>query len=165
MKKLIYTSLFAVLALASCQNEAKKAEATDSVVIAAPPPPVASVDTLTPPPPPAEPQDKKVYEFVGMDQPPTYPGGMEAFYKFLGANLKYPATAIAKNVQGNVFLSFIIEEDGTVSNVKADNKLGSGTEEEAVRVLKLSKKWNPGKDKGVAVRTAYKLPVKFSLQK
>ena len=80
-----------------------------------------------------------------------------------GQNIKYPPAALAKKVQGSVFLEFIIEKDGSISNIKVQRSLGSGTDEEAIRVLKLSKKWNPGVKDGKLVRTFYKMPIKFSL--
>lgn len=134
MKKLIFSSLFAVLLLALCQNQ-----------------------TMA--------QAGKVYDFTSLNHPPTYPGGIEQLYSFLGKNIKYPKAAADKKIQGNVYLSFIVNEDGTVSDIKADNKLGGGTDEEAIRVLKMAKKWNPGLDNKKPVRVAYKLPVKFTLNK
>ncbi len=134
MKKLFFSSLFAMLLLILCLNETKA-------------------------------QDEKVYSFVSMKHPPTYPGGMAALYKFLGQNIKYPKEAIDKNIQGNVFVSFIVGKDGSVSDIKVDRKVGGGTDEEAVRVLKMMKRWNPGTENGKAVKVAYKMPVKFTLDK
>ena len=79
--------------------------------------------------------------------------------------MKYTDTAIKNNVQGSVLVSFIIEQDGTLADTKVEKKLGSGTDEEAIRVLKLSKKWNPGLIDGKPVRVKYNIPVKFSLSK
>ncbi len=169
MKKIILSSLIAVLMLCSCQNETKSDQETkDTTAVVPPPPPVSSSpnDTVPPPPPqpPIDSTDQKVYNFVSMKTPPTYPGGIAKFYDFLGKNIKYPPQAIEKNVQGNVQVDFIVEKDGSVTDIKVvDKKLGHGIEEEAVRVLKLSKKWNPGMNDGKPVRAKYRIPVKFSL--
>lgn len=153
MRKLIYSSLFAMLLLVSCQNQTKTENTATIDTNATATEPVPSEDEQT------------LYEVTSIDSPATYPGGTAEFYKFIGNNLKYPDTAIKNNVQGNVLVSFIIEQDGTLADVKVEKKLGYGTDEEAVRVLKLSKKWNPGKLEGKPVRVKYNIPVKFSLAK
>lgn len=109
-------------------------------------------------------EDNNVYSFVSMENPPAYPGGIEKFYKFLGDNIKYPPMAAENNITGNVFVSFTVEKDGSLTDIKIDRKLGYGTDEEAVRVLKLSKRWNPGMQNGKPVRVKYNIPIKFSLQ-
>jgi len=134
MKKLIFSSLIAVLLLSFCQNKA-----------------VAQVE------------DNTVYNFVSMENPPSYPGGIANFYKFLGDNMKYPQQAKDDNVQGSVYVSFTVEKDGSLNDIKVDRKLGGGTDEEAVRVLKLSKRWNPGMQNGKVVRVKYNIPIKFSI--
>lgn len=109
-------------------------------------------------------QGDKLYDHVSLDNPPTYPGGIAQFYNFLGANIKYPKAAMDDNVQGIVYVSFIVEKDGLLTNIKTEAaKLGSGTDEEAVRILKLSKRWNPGTQDGKAVRVKYNIPVKFAI--
>jgi len=109
-------------------------------------------------------EDNTVYSFVSMENPPAFPGGIEKFYKFLSDNIKYPPMAAENNIQGNVFVSFTVEKDGSLTDIKIDRKLGHGTDEEAVRVLKLSKRWNPGMQNGKPVRVKYNIPIKFSLQ-
>lgn len=113
----------------------------------------------------AQAQANKVYNFASMKNPPTYPGGLAALYKFIGQNINYPQQAIDKNIQGNVFASFLVDKDGSISDIKIERKLGYGTDEEAVRVLKLMKKWNPGTEKGKPVQVAYNMPIKFTLDK
>jgi len=103
----------------------------------------------------------ELYSFVALKNPPKFPGGLPKFYKFLSDHLKYPAAAKAKNIKGNVFVSFVIEKDGSLSNIKTLRGLGSGTDEEAVRVLKLCPKWYPGTLNGKLVRTQYNVPIKF----
>lgn len=111
----------------------------------------------------AEDDDNTVYSFVSLENPPIYPGGIESFYKFLGANIKYPKDAADNNIQGNVFASFTVEKDGSITDVKIDRKLGYGTDEEAVRVLQLSRRWNPGMIGNRPVRVKYNIPIKFAL--
>lgn len=107
--------------------------------------------------------DNSVYNFVSMSTPPNYPGGLYKFYDYLAQNIKYPESAADNEIQGNVFVSFIVEKDGSLTDIKVDRKLGYGTDEEAVRVLKLSRKWNPGVQNGKAVRVKYNIPIKFSM--
>ncbi|WP_461789231.1 TonB family protein [Pedobacter sp.] len=107
--------------------------------------------------------EDRIYSFVSLKNPPNYPGGIVEFYKFLGANIKYPKEAAENNIQGNVFVSFVVEKDGSVTDIKIDRKLGYGTDEEAVRVLKLSRRWNPGLLDEKPVRTKYSIPIKFAL--
>ncbi|NQX42200.1 TonB family C-terminal domain-containing protein [Pedobacter steynii] len=110
-----------------------------------------------------DPNDVKVYDFVSIDRQPGFPGGMERFYKYLSKTVKYPAEAQEKNVQGKVFLSFIVEKNGDLADIKVERKLGAGTDEEAVRVLKASPKWIPGVYHGKTVRVKYNIPISFSL--
>jgi len=111
-------------------------------------------------------QDNKLYDHVSLEHPPTYPGGIAQFYKFIGENIKYPKAASDNKVTGTVYISFIVEKDGSLTDIETKaRKLGSGTDEEAIRVLKLSKKWNPGMEDGKPVRVKYNIPIKFSMKK
>ena len=107
--------------------------------------------------------DSKVYDFVSLDKQPSFPGGMEKFYEYLKKTVKYPQEAQKNNIQGKVFLSFIVETDGELTDVKVDRKLGAGTDEEAVRVMEESPKWIPGVQDGQNVRVKYNIPISFSL--
>ena len=109
-------------------------------------------------------EDNTVYNFVSMETPPSYPGGMEKFFKFLNENFKYPEEAKKSNIQGNLLVSFIVEKDGSLTDVKVDRKLGYGIDEEAIRVMKMSKRWNPCIQNGKPVRVKYNIPIKFPLQ-
>jgi protein TonB len=102
--------------------------------------------------------------FQVVEQDPEYPGGVDALYKFIQQNLKYPQLAKENNITGRVFVQFVVEKDGSVSNVKAARDIGGGCGAEAVRVIKSMPKWTPGKQRGKAVRAAYTLPVNFVLQ-
>lgn len=106
--------------------------------------------------------ESKVYDFVSLDQAPSFPGGMDKFYEYLKTSLKYPAEAFANNTQGKVFLSFIVEVDGDLGDIRVDRRLGSGTDEEAVRVMATSPKWVPGMKDGKQVRVKYNIPISFT---
>lgn len=101
--------------------------------------------------------------FAVVENMPDYPGGQDAMFKYLVENIKYPAEAKTKGVQGRVFITFIVEKDGTVTNVKVLRGIGSGCDEEGVRVVSAMPKWVPGTQRGQAVRVQYNLPIKFSL--
>ncbi|RZM20449.1 MAG: TonB family protein, partial [Pedobacter sp.] len=105
----------------------------------------------------------KVYDFVSLDRQPTFPGGMDKYYEYLQTNLRYPSEARANKVQGKVFLSFIVETDGEISNIRIDRRLGAGTDEEAVRVIAESPKWVPGIKDGKEVRVKFNIPISFTL--
>lgn len=107
-------------------------------------------------------QKDKVFDFVTLESPPKYPGGMANFYKLIGDNLRYPEFAKKNNIEGTVLVAFVIEKNGTLSNVEVQRGLGYGIDEEAVRVLKLSQKWNPGTQNGKTVRVKYNIPIKFT---
>lgn len=112
--------------------------------------------------PPEDESNKTVYNFVAVAKAPTYPGGMDKFYKFLSQNIKYPTAAIDNEIQGKVHMSFTVEKDGSLTDIKIERKLGYGTDEEAIRVVKLSKRWNPGIQNGRPVRVKYNVPIMFS---
>ena len=92
-----------------------------------------------------------------IEKKPDFPGGINKFYRFVGKNFKVPEKALKYG--GKVKLQFIIEKDGTLSDIKAVEDIGYGTGEEAVRVIKLSPKWLPGSNNGLPVRVLYKLPI------
>jgi TonB family protein len=106
---------------------------------------------------------QKVYDFVSVSTQPTFPGGMPAFYQYLAKNIKYPANARKNNTQGKVFVTFIVEESGALTDVSITRGLSKETDAEALRVIKESPKWNPGKVKSKLVRVKYNLVVNFSL--
>jgi len=107
---------------------------------------------------------EKATLFPEVEHVPNYPGGVDKFYKFLQENIKYPAEAKSKKIQGKVFVSFIVEKDGSLSGIKAVRDPGAGCGPEAVRVMKLSPKWNPGIQNGHKVRVQYTLPISFTLK-
>jgi len=101
--------------------------------------------------------------FTVVEVSPTFVGGEAAMNKFLAKNLTYPKAALEKNIQGTVYVSFIVEADGSISNVAIKRDIGAGCGEEAVRVIKMMRKWNPGKQRGKNVRTQFILPISFKL--
>ncbi len=102
--------------------------------------------------------------FTSVEQVPEFPGGIQAFGEFLGKNIKYPAKARENKVQGRVIISFIVEKDGSLSDVRIRRGIGSGADEEAVRVINLSPKWKPGIQNGHTVRVQYSVPISFTLE-
>ncbi len=103
-----------------------------------------------------------VYNVV--EQMPEYPGGIDALMKYLGSNIKYPEQAKKDAIQGRVFVSFVVEKSGDVSNVELLRGIGGGCDEEAIRVVSSMPSWKAGKDEsGKAVRVKYNLPIKFAL--
>lgn len=109
---------------------------------------------------PAEEPVEQIFEVV--EEQPEPEGGMEAFYKFVGKELRYPAQANRMGVEGRVFVQFVVDEQGNVSNVQAVKGIGAGCDEEAVRVIKLTK-WTPGKQRGRPVKVRMIMPVMFKL--
>jgi len=108
--------------------------------------------------------ESPVYNFTNIGQTASYPGGIQKFYDFLGQSIKYPADAVANNKQGIVYTSFVVEKDGTLSDIKTEGrKIGYGLEEEAIRILRQSKRWNPGLADGKPVRMKYNIPIRFAL--
>ena len=106
---------------------------------------------------------QNVYDAV--EQMPEFPGGMLAMIEYLQNNLKYPKDAIKQQVGGRVMVMFVVETDGSLSNVRVARKVFHSLDTEAVRVVKSMPKWKPGKEKGRLVRVNYTLPVVFSLKK
>jgi len=107
--------------------------------------------------------DNSVHNIIGLDAMPEPVGGEKAWAKFLNKNLRFPSAAQEDGVSGRVILSFIIEKDGTLSNIMVDRPAGHGFDEEALRVLKLAKAWKPGMQNGQAVRVRFEIPINFQL--
>ncbi|MBR6048778.1 MAG: energy transducer TonB [Bacteroidales bacterium] len=108
-----------------------------------------------------EEEEQTIFQVVEND--PEFPGGVEAMYKYLAQNIKYPQLARENNITGRVYVTFVVERDGSVSGVRVLRDIGGGCGAEAVRVVKSMPKWTPGKQRGKAVRVQYNLPVNFSL--
>jgi protein TonB len=104
----------------------------------------------------------KVFEKV--EDMPEFPGGEQAMMDFVSKNVVYPKEAQEKGISGRVMVSFIVEKDGSVNEVKIVRGIGGGCDEEAVRVVKSMPKWKPGKMKGKPVRVSYMMPIIFKRQ-
>jgi len=101
--------------------------------------------------------------FLVVENMPEFPGGLKAMMNFLGENIRYPETAKSANIQGTVHLGFVVEKDGSVTNIMVLRSVGGGCDQEAVRVLKLMPRWTPGLQRTKPVRVSFTLPIRFSL--
>ena len=102
---------------------------------------------------------------VVVEHSAEFPSGMDNFYKFIAANIQYPEQALKDGVQGRIYLSFIVEKDGQLTNIKVLKGLGAGLDEESVRLLTISPKWKPGEQNNRKVRQRVSLPISFVIQK
>ena len=107
--------------------------------------------------------DNGIYTVVEED--PEFPGGMDALAGWIGSNIQYPAQAKADGIQGTVYVTFVVERDGSISGVKVLRHRDEMQvlEDEAVRVVRAMPKWKPGKQRGKKVRVQFNLPIQFSL--
>ncbi|HRM56037.1 MAG TPA: TonB family protein [Prevotella sp.] len=122
------------------------------------------IAVAAPPPPPAPKPEvaNKVFDVV--EEMPSFPGGQGALMAFLSGNIKYPVVAQENGVQGRVIVGFVVEKDGSISDVKVMRSVDPSLDREAQRVVKAMPKWKPGKQNGSAVRVKYTVPVVFRLQ-
>ena len=107
-------------------------------------------------------KNEKVFDVV--EQMPEYPGGMQALFEFLRQNIKYPEDAQKQKVEGRVLATFVVETDGSISNVEVVKHAFPSLDNEAVRVIQAMPKWTPGKQGGKVVRVKYTVPINFSLK-
>ncbi len=112
--------------------------------------------------PPAE--EPATMDFIFVETQPSFEGGIEAFYRYVGKNMNYPGKAKRAGIEGKVFVSFVIDKDGSITDVKVLKGIGAGCDEEAIKVLQNAPKWNPGKQRGKAVKVRMQLPIIFALQ-
>lgn len=103
--------------------------------------------------------------FVVVEVQPEFPGGLDSMYAFIQKKLIYPEKAKAEGIEGRVFITFTIEKDGSVSNVKILRGIGGGCDEAAKEVVEKMPKWKPGTQRGKPVRVQFNLPIKFELEK
>ena len=106
------------------------------------------------------PRSEKKNEMLIEDEPPapSFPGGEEAYYKFIAKNLKRPGQ---NKVNGRVIMSFFVEKDGSLTNIKVERSMGKDFDNEALRVIKKSPKWIPAMKNGRPIRVKYALPISF----
>jgi protein TonB len=109
-----------------------------------------------------EEEDNQIFTVV--EDNPEFKGGQAALMKFLAKNITYPQMAKETGIQGTVYVRFVVEKDGHVSQVKIARGIGGGCDEEAMRVVKMMPKWKAGRQRGKAVRVNFTLPVKFVLK-
>ena len=125
----------------------------------------SDIAVATPPPPPPAPKPEvsnKVFDVV--EEMPSFPGGQGALMSFLNSNIKYPVVAQENGVQGRVIVGFVVERDGSITDVKVLRSVDPSLDREAQRVVKAMPRWKPGKQNGSAVRVKYTVPVVFRLQ-
>ncbi len=119
-------------------------------------------EVIAEPEPPKHEEENKVFDIV--EQQPLFPGGPAALVKYLSENTKYPVVAQENGVQGRVTVQFVVEKDGSISDVHVLRGVDPSLDKEAVRVVKSMPRWTPGKQNGITVRVNYRVPVLFRLQ-
>ena len=122
----------------------------------------AKEEIAAPEPPKQQVEENKVFDVV--EQMPSFPGGMGALMSWLSQNIKYPVIAAENGVQGRVIVQFVVEKDGSITDVKVAKSVDPSLDKEASRVVSAMPKWTPGKQNGSAVRVKYTVPVTFKLQ-
>lgn len=138
-------------------DETQREEADNIDITSEPLDKDASIDKEVP----AESDDP--LQILIVEELPEFPGGMTEFMKWLTKNLRYPAEAAKQKIQGKVLVSFIVNKDGTISDIKQENQVNPLLDREAIRVIRMMPKWKPGKDKGKVCRTMIVVPVVFAI--
>lgn len=112
-----------------------------------------------------EPEEEEKAEeiFLIAEHQPNFPGGYKAFYKYVQKKMKYPSQARRMGIEGKVILQFVVDKDGSLTNIRVLRGIGAGCDEEAVRMLKAAPKWNAGRQRGVPVKVQMTLPITFKL--
>ena len=110
-----------------------------------------------------EEEEEEAQIFTVVESMPDFPGGDEARIKYLNENIKYPQMARESGIQGRVFVTFVVEKDGSVTDVRVLRGIGGGCDEEAIRVIKNMPKWDAGKQRGKPVRVQFNMPILFKL--
>ena len=118
-------------------------------------------EVIAQPEPPKE-EETKVFDVV--EQMPSFPGGPSALFEYLSKNIKYPVVAEENGIQGRVIVTFVVEKDGSITDVRVVKSVDPSLDKEAQRVVKSMPRWIPGKQNGSAVRVKYTVPVTFRLQ-
>ena len=152
-KALAALPVAAVLLMAGCQPANGEAVEQEEIPFEA-----TNVDESAP----LDANTDEVFKVVEVD--PEFPGGVEALYKYLAENIKYPEKAKNNKVEGRVYITFVIEKDGSVSDAKVLRSVNEELDAEALRVINAMPKWKPGTQRGVPVRVQYNIPIYFKLQ-
>ena len=129
-------------------------------------------DTLPPPPPPpydetlivGEVEEGEVRIFRVVDTDPEFPGGIDSMYAWIERNIQYPTLARNNKIEGKVYVTFVVESDGSISNPKILRDIGGGCGAEVIRILNQMPRWIPGKQRGKPARVQFNLPVNFQLK-
>ena len=124
----------------------------------------SEIAVAAPPPPPAPKPEVATKVFDVVEEMPSFPGGNAALMSYLNSNTKYPVVAQENGVQGRVIISFVVERDGSISDVKVARSVDPSLDREAQRVVKSMPRWTPGKQNGQTVRVKYTVPVVFRVQ-
>lgn len=119
-------------------------------------------EEIAPPEPPKHVEDNKIFEVV--EQNPTFPGGTAALMSWLSQNIKYPVIAAENGVKGRVIVQFVVEKDGSITDVVVAKSVDPSLDKEAARVIKNMPHWIPGRQNGSPVRVRFTVPVTFTLQ-
>ncbi|GAB4400109.1 MAG: energy transducer TonB [Microscillaceae bacterium] len=125
--------------------------------------PVQAPVKINAPPPPAPIVQEEEEVFLIVEEQPQPDGGMEDFYKYIAKKIEYPKQARRMGVEGRVFVQFVVDKDGSLTEIKVLKGIGSGCDEEAVRVLQSAPKWKPGKQRGRNVKVRMSIPIYFKL--
>ena len=124
----------------------------------------SDIAVAAPPPPPAPKPEVSNKVFDVVEEMPSFPGGQAALMSFLSSNIKYPVVAQENGVQGRVIVGFVVERDGSITDVKVMRSVDPSLDREAQRVVRAMPRWKPGKQNGSAVCVKYTVPVVFRLQ-
>lgn len=138
-------------------QEKKKKEAPPKEI----PESVVNIGIVAPPPPEAQAQPAKEEVFVRVEEMPSFPGGSDKMFAFIQKNKKYPQKGPDQDIEGRVFVSFIVKSDGSIENIEVKRSLSPSHDAEAIRVIKMMPKWIPAKQNGRVVNCWYTLPVDF----
>ncbi len=112
-------------------------------------------------------EEEEIHEeeiFTIVEKMPEFPGGTEKLFRYLGKNIEYPPMAKDAGIKGKVYITFVVDKDGSITDVQVLRGIGGGCDEEAIRVVKGMPKWSPGKQRGKSVRVQYNLPINFILK-
>lgn len=107
--------------------------------------------------------DEGEASFIDVEVMPEYPGGQKALFAYLSENIRYPQIAKENKIEGRVIVGFVVEKDGSISNVEVVRSVDPSLDKEALRVIKSMPRWKPGKIRGKPVRVKYRVPVNFKL--
>jgi len=160
------TIILFALGIVSCTTNSSKSKNTEPVVIDFSQPRVAeqandASDALQKSEKLVVEKDS-VYRFVEIQ--PAFNGGLEVMLDFISTNIHYPEDAKIQQLSGDVICQFVVEQDGSITNIEIRKGISQSLDAEAIRVIQLMPKWNPGKLSGETVRTMYSLPIKFKLE-